>query len=167
MHINYTEGCICTSLTIDEIETIDIEISELKKIVKKLLNYERNNKSFLMKDIIMDLIEYSDNNIYVELDNSQINGRVIIYQTKVNNNTYKKVDLFYNDLILVNDNIWEEKVISDEIFNDIICMVDMVNDISIFQSIIINIVENNGKYKCSDKPCDCCGDYVRTYDLNI
>lgn len=167
MHINYTDGCICTSLTIDGVETIDFEMIELKKIIKSLLIYEKEKKTSLMKDIIMDLVEYSDNSVYAELDEPEIDGRIIVYQVKVNNKLYKKVDLFYNDLLLVNNNIWEEKVISDEMFNDIICMVDMVNDISIFQSIIINIVENNGKYKCSNRPCDCCGDYVRTYDLSI
>lgn len=38
MKLEYTNGCICTSLTVDDVETIDMDINELKNILHKMID---------------------------------------------------------------------------------------------------------------------------------
>lgn len=81
MNIKYVCGCIVDSLTIDEVETIDMSLNDIKEIITKLV-YRENNLNTL-------------------------------------------------------------------------------------QQILIQCVQSQGEYKCTEKPCECCGDYVTTSELNI
>lgn len=38
MILNYTDGCTCTSLTVDGKETIDMEENELKEVICKMVD---------------------------------------------------------------------------------------------------------------------------------
>ncbi len=38
MILRYTDGCTCTSLTVDDKETIDMKETELKDVVKKMID---------------------------------------------------------------------------------------------------------------------------------
>ena len=38
MELEYTNGCICTSLTVDNVETINMDINELKSILHKMID---------------------------------------------------------------------------------------------------------------------------------
>ena len=40
MKLEYTDGCICTSLTVDGKETVDMSKEELKEVICKLLDKE-------------------------------------------------------------------------------------------------------------------------------
>lgn len=40
MKLEYTDGCICTSLTVDGKETIDMSKEEFKEVICKLLDKE-------------------------------------------------------------------------------------------------------------------------------
>ena len=81
MEIEYTEGCVCDSLTIDGVESIDLTENQMKDAIIK--------------------------------------------------------------------------------------MIDKVDDIAVLQSVIINIIEYIGEYSHSKEPCECCGDYVDNYKLEI
>lgn len=81
MELEYTYGCICDSLTINDKETIDIPIDTIKDVIQELL--------------------YSE------------------------------------------------------------------TDLAVIQDILISLITSQGTYECSDKPCECCGDYITTYTLEI
>ena len=42
MEIEYVTGCICDSLSIDNKETIDMELKELKEVIIKVINNTDN-----------------------------------------------------------------------------------------------------------------------------
>ena len=42
MKLEYTDGCICTSLTIDGKETIDMNIEDFKSVIHKLIGNEND-----------------------------------------------------------------------------------------------------------------------------
>lgn len=46
-------------------------------------------------------------------------------------------------------------------------LVDRETDLGVLQQILIQCVESQGEYSCADEPCECCGDYVTTSELNI
>lgn len=51
--------------------------------------------------------------------------------------------------------------------NVIYKLIDRESDIAVLQSIYKDLMESQGEYESSDEPCECCGDYVTTYTLNI
>lgn len=55
MKLEYTEGCVCTSLTVDGKETVDMDIDSLKEVVIKLIN--RETDFGVIQDIWRDLME--------------------------------------------------------------------------------------------------------------
>lgn len=62
MKLEYTEGCVCTSLTVDGVETVDMDINDLKKVICKLV--ERETDVAELQDLWMSLMqsqgEYKD-----------------------------------------------------------------------------------------------------------
>lgn len=42
MKLEYTDGCICTSLTIDGKETIDMNVEDFKSVIHKLIGNEND-----------------------------------------------------------------------------------------------------------------------------
>ena len=42
MKLEYTDGCICTSLTIDGKETIDMNVEDFKSVIHKLIDTEND-----------------------------------------------------------------------------------------------------------------------------
>ena len=42
MKLEYTDGCICTSLTIDGKETIDMNVEDFKSVIHKLISNEND-----------------------------------------------------------------------------------------------------------------------------
>lgn len=54
MKLEYTDGCICTSLTVDGKETVDMSKEELKEVVCKLL--DRESDLGVLQDIWRDLV---------------------------------------------------------------------------------------------------------------
>lgn len=51
MKINYTSGCICDSLTIDDKESTDLSVDDIKDIIVKALN-QINDVSILQEMLI-------------------------------------------------------------------------------------------------------------------
>ena len=54
MKLEYTDGCICTSLTVDGKETVDMSKEELKEVICKLLDKETDLG--VLQDIWRDLV---------------------------------------------------------------------------------------------------------------
>lgn len=81
MKLEYTSGCICDSLSVDGVETIDMTIEDIRNVLYKLLEREQ--------------------------------------------------------------------------------------DIATLQDIFISLVSSQGVYECSEEPCECCGDFVTIYKLEI
>lgn len=54
MKLKYTDGCICTSLTVDGKETVDMSKEELKEVICKLL--DRESDLGVLQDIWRDLV---------------------------------------------------------------------------------------------------------------
>lgn len=55
MKLNYTDGCICTSLTVDYTETINMDPEELRKVVHKLIDTTDDISVF--QRVFMDILE--------------------------------------------------------------------------------------------------------------
>lgn len=81
MELKYVEGCIADSVTVDNIESIDMDINDFKKVIHKLIDKEQ--------------------------------------------------------------------------------------DLAVLQSTFRDCLYSQGEHYCTDKPCECCGDYIITYKLKI
>lgn len=59
MKLEYTNGCVCNSLTVNDQETIDIPIEELKKVCIEAIN--NIDDISLLQGFLIDFIEtYGD-----------------------------------------------------------------------------------------------------------
>lgn len=81
MKLVYTSGCVCGSLSIDGVETIDMDINVFKDVLQQLIINE--------------------------------------------------------------------------------------GDLVTLQEVYMLLMSSQGVYECSEEPCECCGDYVTTYSLEI
>ena len=59
MKLKYTEGCICDSLTIDGVETIDMNVDDFKSVLHKLL--DRETDICILQSVFMNLMSSQGN----------------------------------------------------------------------------------------------------------
>lgn len=52
--VNIT-GCTCDSLTVDDVETVDMDKKDVKEVIKKLV--DREDDLGTLQSILMDLVE--------------------------------------------------------------------------------------------------------------
>ncbi len=52
--VNIT-GCTCDSLTVDDVETVDMDKKDVKEVIKKLI--DRENNLGTLQSVLMDLVE--------------------------------------------------------------------------------------------------------------
>ena len=55
MKLEYTDGCICTSLTVDGVETADMKTEDLQEVICKLVKRETDIAT--LQQILMNLME--------------------------------------------------------------------------------------------------------------
>lgn len=55
MKLEYTDGCICTSLTADGKETADMTNSDLRNVIKKML--DKVDDAAILQDIWTNIME--------------------------------------------------------------------------------------------------------------
>ena len=55
MKIESVTGCTCDSLTIDNVETVDMDKEAIKDVIKKLIN--REDDLGVLQSILIDLVE--------------------------------------------------------------------------------------------------------------
>lgn len=62
MKLEYTDGCICTSLSVDGVETIDMKTEDLQAVICKLV--KREDDISVLQDLFTSLMssqgEYKD-----------------------------------------------------------------------------------------------------------
>ncbi len=170
MKLNYTDGCICTSLTVDEIETIDLDINTFKNVIKKILTFGRDKNITLLIECVHHLIQES---YYFELEEKdeeeEIFEKMNKYVCHVNNNTYEYIEKWDKDVtseVNINKIKWNN-ILTDEMYKDMCDLINKIEDVAVLQTIFCSVLERCGKYECSDNPCDCCGDYIRQYTMEI
>ena len=56
MKIESVTGCTCDSLTIDNVETVDMDKEAIKDVIKKLIN--REDDLGVLQSILIDLVEF-------------------------------------------------------------------------------------------------------------
>lgn len=173
MKLNYTDGCICTSLTVDGIETIDLDIDTFRNVIKKFLTFGRDKNFVVLLECIHKLIEET---YYTELDEKEGEEEEFLdnmnnhYVCHINNNQYDYTEWWdkttTSNMICINKNTWDN-ILSEEMYKDMCDLIDKIDDIAVLQSIFCSVLERCGKYDCSNKPCECCGDYIRHYAMEI
>ena len=55
MKIESVTGCICDSLTVDDVETVDMDKEAVKDVIKKVIN--REDDLGVLQSILIDLVE--------------------------------------------------------------------------------------------------------------
>ena len=55
MKIESVTGCICDSLTVDDVETVDMDKEAVKDVIKKLIDREDDRGT--LQSILIDLVE--------------------------------------------------------------------------------------------------------------
>ncbi len=55
MKLKYTTGCICDSLTIDGVETINMKVEDLQRVICKIINKEEDIA--ILQQVLINLIE--------------------------------------------------------------------------------------------------------------
>lgn len=173
MKLNYTDGCICTSLTVDGTETIDLDIDTFRNVIKKFLTFGRDKNFVVLLECIHKLIEET---YYTELDEKEGEEEEFLdnmnnhYVCHINNNQYDYTEWWdkstTSEMICINKNIWDN-ILTEEMYKDMCDLIDKIDDIAVLQSIFCSVLERCGKYDCSKKPCECCGDYIRHYAMEI
>ena len=56
MKIESVTGCTCDSLTVDNVETVDMDKEAVKDVIKKLIN--REDDLGVLQSILIDLVEF-------------------------------------------------------------------------------------------------------------
>lgn len=179
MKLHYTAGCICTSLTVDGKETIDLSEKKMKEVVKKMVSYiwkpENDCIYYIVKYLVQTVGEF----------NSMMFGDVPCYN-EITTNRYdcdKKnylvcISVPTDEFLLVNKLVcdyakvtrqdrWDNKKhCTKEFLKASLEMIDKLDDFADLQWIFCQVMEAVGK---SDEPyqCGCCGDWVYPYDLEI
>ena len=170
MKLNYTDGCICTSITVDAQETIDLDIDTFRNVIKKILTFGRDKDNTVLLECVHILIEES---YYSELEDEEEEDNLEHmnhYVCHINNNQYSYTEWWDKkatyDTVCINGNTWDN-VLTEEMYKDMCDLIDKIDDTAILQTILCTILERCGKYDCSNRPCDCCGDYIRHYVMEI
>lgn len=52
--VNIT-GCTCDSLTVDDVETVDMDLKDVKEVIKKLV--DKTDDLGTLQSVLMDLVE--------------------------------------------------------------------------------------------------------------
>lgn len=150
MKIILTEGCVCDSLIIDDKEVREYSNEELKEIIKKVLDKEKN-KFNLIKLLGATIEAFSGYFIDKSIIKTNKYGLLV-----------KRDD---NDAITVgkrNINNFTEEEIRDMILT----VINMEDDNADLIWALREFIQNLGRYKfyyC----CDDCGDNVVEYKLNV
>lgn len=170
MKLKYTDGCICTSLTVDDVETIDMDIETFKNVIKKFLTYGQKNNFKMLIECLHQLIKEGYYNEYDGDENFDVPDNTNYYTCHINGKQYEYIEFFDKgtvyDIIGIDKNIWDNEF-TEKMYNDMCCLIDKLSDIAILQTIFCHVMERCGAYKCSNEPCDCCGDYIRSYTMEI
>lgn len=171
MQLKYVDGCVCTSLTADGVETVDMPIERLRGVVKSLFKLEYDNQGDGKSDMCYYMGEIIDatNTSSMEHYDDDVECYMTAYARDVNGVPYRHVDVYFRDLLFIGCEIfkYEVKKLEEGDFLNLCGLVDEITDVAVLQGMFCHTMQKYGKYECSDSPCDCCGDWIRTYTLPL
>lgn len=144
MKLRYTDGCTCTSYDVDGTEFIDLSIEKQRELAIKLINY--TNSSQVFSNIYSFALEYTDE-LY-EMSEEQVK--------EFYDSLYNKINEF--KILPIEE---QKKFCVDYIANYNSSDVDWL-----YQNVFEIVLESDGDYKYLGH-CECCGDSIREYTLEI
>ena len=116
MKLNYTDGCVCTSLTVDGVETIDLEFDTFKNVIKRFLTFGRDKNFKILLTCICRLIYETYYNTLKDDEEEELYENMNKYDCYVNNNHYEYIEQWDENntyrLIKINKKIWNN-ILSD------------------------------------------------------
>ena len=152
MIIEMTTGCVCDSLTIDNIEEINLTDNKRKKILIEISNYivTINIKTFgkLINNYLSNFVCEDDLNYITDFYQSLINDEIIV--------PLQQFPKIWNHEAELLTRRFRQKV------HTYIATMHP-NELNILLQDLLNTL---GKYKFVGH-CDCCGDIIEKYTLNI
>ena len=172
MKLSYTDGCICTSLTVDDVETIDMPIEELKSVVKTLFDREENEE--VLQTYFLNLITSVGECYLLEYGSGaleEVTVHKVLFKERKDKYDYfgeksmVYIDFTYDDCFVINERKWNFNV-TDEIREMFHKLIDMTDDVAVLHECWCASMKSQGKYKDLGH-CDCCGDYITNYTLGI
>lgn len=165
--INYVTGCTCSSLSINDIESYDMNITDLQNIAKQLIRLNFNNINEIIFDFVVDIISYDPkykNSIRSNYDDTEY---VFLYERILEDDIISFCDIFCDYRIYINYTYWE-KDITEHVLSIIDKLIDSTEDRCIYQTFIKDIVQRYGQIEHGyPYHCDCCGDYVYSYKFKF
>lgn len=139
MKLEYTDGCICTSYDVNGKEFIDLSTTEQRDLAIKLI--KRADSLSVFNRIYSYIIEDEDEDEY-ENENKYID----------------KMEDFCDKPVEIQKEICINKVTDYNI--------EDTNAISFYQYVFETILSYDGIYEDLGY-CDCCGDHITRYTLEI
>ena len=170
MKLEYTDGCICTSLTVDDIETIDMDIEAFKNVIKKFLIYGQKNDIKMLIECLHQLIKEGYYEEYNGDEDFNVPDNANYYICHINGKEYEYTEFFNKgtvyDIISINKNICDNNF-TEEMYKDMCYLIDRITDVAVLQTIFCHVMERCGVCESSSRPCECCGDYIYHYSLTM
>lgn len=179
-NLDFTEGCTAFSYLINGVEFVDFKDNKtLRLIINELIRQERNVKDLFYQIIeILGTVEidpdYFENSVEeYKFDEACLWDYVLKSLKEECFNDFKNWEEKEEELNIFLNSLSEDSI--NKIKEYLISLVERVlfNDAHIdmgwVQQVLIELVKNNGDtiYTSSDRPCECCGDYVENYKLEI
>lgn len=186
MKLKYQAGCIVYGVEIDDVNTNDIKKEDLKSKLDFTIEnipYQYHYKSYILLNIITDIITGCKNTETKEIEFSP-NEDDILYISILNTKNFRIRDFYdsltQEDWVTINDYYVGHDYLQyqfgtlqrvllevvDELYNN--PSVDDPTDFwHIANEILSTIVYNFGILTNVNDRCNCCGDNIETYELNI
>lgn len=178
MTFEYTTGCVCTSLTVDEVETIDLGEDKMKEAVKVMIGEVFKRGHECSREVVKYLVEDTGDFhslVYNDYD------EVTVREKKEGGGMYlTSMDTPIADFLIVSELVdsyckivrqkeWkaEEHCKDERLLRLTLGMVDELDDFASLQQIFCTIMERMGEMASEPWTCDECGDTVYSYKLEI
>lgn len=161
MKIQYTNGCICNSLTIDGNESIDMSTEEFRDAVCKVYEKFADEKD-LFERAISDYIDMGESPECSDEDVWIANNTVTLDDKEVK---LKHTYICLDEYIHIDNDTFEEKDMEYLKKLGYECLLKQT-DTACLQDLLIDIAQTHGKYKYIGH-CDCCGDTIVEYTITI
>ena len=178
--LDFTEGCTAFSYLINDVEFVDFEDTKtLRLIINELIRRESNVKDLFYQIIeILGAVEIDPDNFENSIEAYKFDEAGLWYYVLDNLkeecfNDFKDWEEMEEELNAFLDSLSEDSI--NKIKDYLISLVEKVlfNDIYIdmgwIQQMLIELVKNSSDtiYTSSDRPCECCGDYIENYKLTL
>lgn len=179
MKLHYTTGCICTSLTVDGVETNELGEQEMKKVILKMIDYIWKPEESMIENLVSYLLQEVGNEMIFKYGEVPIYDEIEVYRYDIDNKNYLTLIevptdqfLIVNELVcdytkITRQNRWNNKDHCNQRHLEVVKqMIEKIDDFATLQDIFCKILEKVGILEESIH-CNCCGDWIYSYDLEI